>query len=518
MEHSKSTFLFTVRHNPRLALTSFFLAMVFFTFGYDGGVIAGLLAMGPFNMQFGSGHGPHGATMLTSTEISLIVALPNSGCLLGLPLSAWLGDRIGRKKTLLIGCGFNAVGAAIQTAAPNLGAMVAGRWLTNVSIFMFITMASNLLAEVSPAEIRGILTGLSIVLIDAAAILSQGLNYAFSTVMAKYSYQVPLGIQMFFAAFIFFGILTVDDSATFYLTKGRDERALQALRTVRQGYEDAEIAAEFASLKAQNSLRQEEESVSWKDLFIGVNRRRSLIALSIANMQQLSGIAFATNYITLFLSTINSQVSAFTLAMAAAVLAFGGAIAGLFVVDLVGRRVLALTSFTALAIINLVVGVMGFLPLTNPAVPKTIAAFCCMFAFFFAAGFGPLTYIIASEIPTARLRNKSNSLTFFLVAVFATVVTYVLPYISNADAGNLGPKTYLIFFGWMVGCIIITYFCLPETKGRTPAELDEMFEAKLPARKFKGYVSALAVENFNVEIKSGTLTVENIEEVEAKSA
>lgn len=131
MEHSKSTFLFTVRHNPRLALTSFFLAMVFFTFGYDGGVIAGLLAMGPFNMQFGSGHGPQGATMLTSTEISLIVALPNSGCLLGLPLSAWLGDRIGRKKTLLIGCGFNAVGAAIQTAAPNLAAMVVGRWLTS---------------------------------------------------------------------------------------------------------------------------------------------------------------------------------------------------------------------------------------------------------------------------------------------------------------------------------------------------------------------------------------------------
>lgn len=295
-------------------------------------------------------------------------------------------------------------------------------------------MASNLLAEVSPSEIRGILTGLSIVLIDAAAILSQGLNYAFSTVMAKYSFQVPLGIQIFFALFIFLGILTVDDSATFYLTKGRDERALQALRSVRQGYDETEIAAEFASLKAQNNLRQEEESVSWKDLFIGVNRRRTLIALSIANMQQLSGIAFATNYITLFLSTIGGSVSPFTLAMAAAVLAFGGAIVGLFVVDLVGRRVLALTSFIALAIINVVVGVMGFLPLTNPAVPKTIAAFCCMFAFFYAAGFGPLTYIIAAEIPTARLRNKSNSVTFFLVAAFATVVTYVLPYIANADA------------------------------------------------------------------------------------
>lgn len=35
-------------------------------------------------------------------------------------------------------------------------------------------------------------------------------------------------------------------------------------------------------------------------------------------------------------------------------------------------------------------------------------------------------------------------------------------------------------------CIVITYLWFPETKGRTPAELDAMFEAKVPARKFKG--------------------------------
>lgn len=50
----------------------------------------------------------------------------------------------------------------------------------------------------------------------------------------------------------------------------------------------------------------------------------------------------------------------------------------------------------------------------------------------------------------------------------------------------------------MAGCIIITYLYLPETKGRTPAELDAMFEARVPARKFKGkeqdpFVSALLI-------------------------
>ena len=51
--------------------------------------------------------------------------------------------------------------------------------------------------------------------------------------------------------------------------------------------------------------------------------------------------------------------------------------------------------------------------------------------------------------------------------------------------GNLGPKTYLIFAGWMFVVTILTFFYLPETKGRSAAELDEMFEAGVPAREFK---------------------------------
>lgn len=51
---------------------------------------------------------------------------------------------------------------------------------------------------------------------------------------------------------------------------------------------------------------------------------------------------------------------------------------------------------------------------------------------------------------------------------------------------NLGAKTYLVFAVWMAGCVIVVYFTLPETQGRTPAELDEMFAAVVPTRDFKG--------------------------------
>ena len=55
-----------------------------------------------------------------------------------------------------------------------------------------------------------------------------------------------------------------------------------------------------------------------------------------------------------------------------------------------------------------------------------------------------------------------------------------------SSRGDLGAKVYLMFAGCMLLNLIICYFVFPELKGRTAAEVDEMFEARLPARKFKG--------------------------------
>lgn len=57
---------------------------------------------------------------------------------------------------------------------------------------------------------------------------------------------------------------------------------------------------------------------------------------------------------------------------------------------------------------------------------------------------------------------------------------------TSHHSGNLGAKVYLIFAGCMLVCLVFTFFYFPEVKGRTPAEVDEMFQDRLPARKFKG--------------------------------
>lgn len=296
-------------------------------------------------------------------------------------------------------------------------------------------MGATFLSEIAPEQYRGAIVGLSIVLIDAAAILASGINWALSTDTSQFSFRFPVGLQILFPMVIAVAMIFVEDSPTFYLTNSKDEQALTSLRKIRRGYSEAEIEGEFAALKAQAELRREEVHVPWTHIFKGVDLRRTLLSLSIGNMQQLSGIAFATSYATIFLQTIGSDISAFLLTLIGAILALSGAVTGIFLVDTVGRRPLALTTFIIIFIINVIIGALGFTDYAhNPNLSRAIAAFCMMFAFFFAAGFGPLTYIVASEMPTARLRNRTSAFSFLVLACFQTLVIYVLPYISNADA------------------------------------------------------------------------------------
>lgn len=305
--------------------------------------------------------------------------------------------------------------------------------LADTSIFIFLTLGSGWLAEISPPAVRGNVIGLSIVVIDLAAVITSVVNNATSTNMTSFAYRLPLGLQILFPLIVMLGLVFVKDSPTYFLIKGRNEEALASLESVRHGYSPEEIATEMATLMEQTALLQEANELPWNELFKGTNLRRTLLALSIGNFQQLSGIAFATSYATIFLQQVVGEgQDPFTLVIGLAVLALGGAIVGNVLVDKVGRRLLALGTFIPLLIINIVVGGLGFVDTTtNETASKALAAFCLMFGFFFAAGFGPLTYIIAGEMPTARLRNKTASVAFMVLIIFNIVVVYVLPYIAQ---------------------------------------------------------------------------------------
>lgn len=258
-----------------------------------------------------------------------------------------------------------------------------------MSAFILLALSVAFQNEVAPPAIRGVLGSLGIVAVNFGGMVSAGITYGTWKLTSSAAYRIPLGMQCLWPLIISAGIFFTMESPTSYLIKGDDARAELSLRRIRKGYPDLEIEEEMASLKLQHSLREAEKEVSWTLLFRGPNLRRTLLAAYIGNVQVLAGLFYSTNYATVFLTQTGSA-DPFLLVFGLSILAWGGAVAGLLVVDRMGRRSLALGSFAIIFVIDLVVGVMGCLDLAHPDIAKTLAAFFLLFGFFFAAGFGPL--------------------------------------------------------------------------------------------------------------------------------
>ena len=98
---------------------------------------------------------------------------------------------------------------------------------------------------------------------------------------------------------------------------------------------------------------------------------------------------------------------------------------------------------------------------------------------------GPACYPIVAETPSGRLRYKTiviGRFVYNLTGVFSNVLT---PRMVNSTAWNWGAHTAWFYAGTNALCLIWCWFRLPETKDRPFGEIDLLFEARVPARKFK---------------------------------
>ncbi|CUM53828.1 unnamed protein product [Debaryomyces tyrocola] len=66
---------------------------------------------------------------------------------------------------------------------------------------------------------------------------------------------------------------------------------------------------------------------------------------------------------------------------------------------------------------------------------------------------------------------------------------FVLLFMFNPDQANMGSKINFIFAACCFISIFCFYFYLPETANRSFDEIDEMYIKKVPARKFRNFIS-----------------------------
>ena len=127
---------------------------------------------------------------------------------------------------------------------------------------------------------------------------------------------------------------------------------------------------------------------------------------------------------------------------------------------------------------------------------------------FYQLTVGTVCYSLVAELSSRRLQIKTVVLGRNLYNIVAVITSVLTPYMLNPGAWNWG--NYAGFF-WAGSCflsIVYTYFRLPEPRGRSFAELDLLFEKRVPARQF----AKTEVDVFERSTLEGTTVFERYEE------
>ena len=158
-----------------------------------------------------------------------------------------------------------------------------------------------------------------------------------------------------------------------------------------------------------------------------------------------------------------------------------------------GRRTLLLGAMITISFSMLSIGVCGF-SIEKPATQHALVAFTCIFFAAYATGIAPVGPSYQGETATPRLRAKTNSISQACGQSWGLIFAYTIPLMLSTEGAGWGVKAAFFFLCTNTILGVLFYLFMPEYKGRSYAELDELFQRRIPARKFKTTKTAAQLE------------------------
>ncbi len=91
---------------------------------------------------------------------------------------------------------------------------------------------------------------------------------------------------------------------------------------------------------------------------------------------------------------------------------------------------------------------------------------------------------MVSEAASTRVKEKTNLLACVISILTAFLTSFTLPYLLKAPYANLGAKVGFIYGSFCVVMVVLAYLYVPELKGRTLEEVDQLFASGAAMRNF----------------------------------
>ncbi|KAI1821810.1 general substrate transporter [Xylaria intraflava] len=473
-------------------MVGLFVATGGILFGYDTGIINGILAMRSFRDQFSTGYrDSQGQLALQPEQTSITVAILSAGTVAGALLSAPFGDWIGRRLSIIASVGVFILGVILQVTASALPLLLAGRFVAGVGIGAVSVLVPLYQSEMAPKWIRGTLVCAYQFSITCGLLAASIVNQLTYQIHGAAAYRIPFGLQITWAVVLSLGLLVLPETPRYLIKRGDKQAAGLALSRLRRlDITHPALVEELAEIEANHQYELALGNSSYRDVFTGSPHlgRRILTGCGLQMLQQLTGINFIMYYGTTFFTSAG-VTDPFIISLVLNIINVGSTIPGLFVVESWGRRKLLIVGSVGMAICQLVIAIFSTAAHDmKKLVAQLLIVFVSFFVFFYAASWGPVTWVVTSEIYPLKVRAKSVSISTAANWLLNFGIAYGTPFLVQDGTGaSLGSK---VFFLWGAFCIlgaIFVYCMIFETSKISLEQIDEMYERVHFAWKSKGF-------------------------------
>ncbi|BGP55018.1 hypothetical protein JCM8202_002191 [Rhodotorula sphaerocarpa] len=466
-------------------------------FGYDSGYINGVLGSKVFI------HAIEGANAkaLTSPHQSLIVSILSAGTFFGAVIAGDIADRFGRRLTIISGCAVYTVGVVIQMfAATALATIVVGRLIAGFGVGFVSAIIILYMSEIAPKKIRGTLVAGYQFCVTIGLMLGSIVDNYTQDRTDSGAYRIPIGVQFAWAIILATGLFFLPDSPRYYVKRGKLDKARDTLVRLRDQPPTSHfIENELAEIVANAEYEAKVIPTngwfgSYAACFTGSlwdassNVRRTILGTSLQMMQQWTGVNFVFYYSTPFLQSTGAVKNVFLTSMAFTIVNVGSTPISFWTVERFGRRPLLIWGALGMLICQFLVAIVGdtvgFNHTHVDAAGNTIAnnvsavnaqvAFIAIYIFFFASTWGPGAWILIGEIFPLPIRSRGVALSTASNWLWNTIIAVITPYMVGENKGNLKSNVFFVWGGLCTAACVYSYFLVPETKGLSLEQVDQM--------------------------------------------
>ncbi|XP_040377432.1 sugar transport protein MST1-like [Oryza brachyantha] len=374
--------------------------------------------------------------------------------------------KVGRRNSMLIGASLFFVGAILNCAAVNIAMLVVGRVLLGFAVGFTNQSAPVYLAEIAPARWRGAFTSIFHFFLNVGMFVADLVNYRANTIPV-WGWRLSLGVAIIPAAVILVGAAFIPDTPNSLVLRGKLEEARASLRRIRG--DAANVEVELKDIVRAAEEDRQHQSGAFRRIVRREYRPHLVMAIAVPVFFELTGMIVVTLFTPLLFYTVGfSSQKAILGSIITDVVSLASIAVAALTVDRYGRRTLFMVGGGVLLVCLVGMAWTYGAQLGSDggkSMPRgyavAVVALVCLYDAGFGISWGPLKWIIPSEIFPLEVRSAGQSMSEAISLTLTFVQTQ--SFLQMLCSFKFGAFAYNA--AWVVVMTAFVAAFLPETKG-----------------------------------------------------